>query len=74
MMTADQLRTTRERLGMTQGALADALELSREAVASWEQGRRPINKVTALAVEYLAQQIKTKKARNNKRKKEKYVS
>lgn len=40
MTTAEQIKSARSTLGMTQTELADALGVSWETVASWEQGKR----------------------------------
>lgn len=41
-MTADELRTARERMQLTQKQLAEELKTSPESVENWEQGRRGV--------------------------------
>ena len=41
-MTPDELRARRKALGMTQGELAQHLEVHWVTVQAWETGRRPI--------------------------------
>jgi len=38
-MTADEIRTLRKRLDLTQAELAQRIGLTREAVTQWETGR-----------------------------------
>jgi len=38
-ITAAEIRTIRDRLGMTQQGFADRIHVTREAVAQWETGR-----------------------------------
>ena len=52
-MTADEYKATRERLGMTQAALAVALDVSRKAINQREQGGT-ITREAAMALELLA--------------------
>ena len=52
-MTANEYKATRERLGMTQAALADALDVSRKAINQREQGGT-ITREAAMALELLA--------------------
>jgi DNA-binding XRE family transcriptional regulator len=56
-MTATQYKLTRERLGLTQGALADLLGVSRKTVNQREQNGT-ITREAAMALELL--EIKTK--------------
>jgi DNA-binding XRE family transcriptional regulator len=56
-MTSTEYKATRERLGMTQAALADALDVSRKAINQREQGGT-ITREAAMALELL--EIKTK--------------
>lgn len=41
-MTGEELRTRRERLGLSQSQLAVALHRSVDTIQNWEQGRRAI--------------------------------
>jgi DNA-binding XRE family transcriptional regulator len=41
-MNADELRRWRERLGLSQAQLAEALGLRADTISRWEQGRRQI--------------------------------
>jgi DNA-binding XRE family transcriptional regulator len=52
-MTADEYKATRERLGMTQAALALALDVSRKAINQRERGGT-ITREAAMALELLA--------------------
>lgn len=52
-MFAHEYKATRERLGMTQAALAVALDVSRKAINQREQGGT-ITKEAAMALELLA--------------------
>lgn len=52
-MSPSQLRAVREKLQLTQAQLADKLGLTRDAVASMEQGRRPIRPIVEIALEHL---------------------
>jgi len=51
-MTATEYKATRERLGMTQAALAVALDVSRKAINQREQGGT-ITREAAMALELL---------------------
>jgi DNA-binding transcriptional regulator YiaG len=52
-MTPQQVRTIRERLGLTQAQLAEALDVQPNTVARWERGELPISRVTEFALKYL---------------------
>lgn len=52
-MEAYQMKSARKVLGMTQKDLAEVLEVKEHTVASWENKRLPIRKVTQLAVLHL---------------------
>ena len=58
-MTTTQYKLTRERLGLTQGALAAALDVSRKAINQREQGGT-ITREAAMALELL--EIKPKQS------------
>lgn len=53
-MNPDQLRTIRERLGLTQSQLAERLQVSRITVTRWETGVITIDERTRLAIEHLS--------------------
>ncbi len=59
-MTGNELKRIRMKSGFSQEMLARMLEISVHTVASWECGRRPINKISEIAV---------KSVLNNRRKK-----
>ena len=52
-MSSAEYKATRERLGLTQAALADALDVSRKAINQREQGGT-ITREAAMALELLA--------------------
>jgi DNA-binding XRE family transcriptional regulator len=52
-MTSTEYKATRQRLGMTQAALAEALNVSRKAINQREQGGT-ITRESAMALELLA--------------------
>ena len=60
-MTPAQCKAVRKKLGTTQTELAKALGVTQVTVAYWETGKRPILKLTTLAIEHL-----TCKRRNGK--------
>lgn len=51
-MSSEEYKATRERLGMTQAALADALDVSRKAINQREAGGT-ITREAAMALELL---------------------
>ena len=53
LMTGEQLKQARERLGMTQSKLAEAIGMQTNSLAMIERGLRPVVKTTELAVKYL---------------------
>jgi DNA-binding XRE family transcriptional regulator len=53
-MTPEQFRSAREKLKLTQQELADKLEVHRVTVVDWERGKKPILKITQLALEHLS--------------------
>jgi len=59
-MTANEYKATRERLGMTQAALADALDVSRKTINQRESSGL-ITKEAAMALELLELQRKAKR-------------
>lgn len=52
-MTAKQLTALRAKHNITRDQLADKLGCSPESVKSWELDRRPIEKITALAIQHV---------------------
>lgn len=61
-MDPSTLKSIRDRLGMTQADLAEALSVSRVTVARWEIGTHRIPESVALAVQHL----KPKKGRKRR--------
>ena len=61
-MTRLQLKSLRERLGLTQKQLAEKLGVHWNSVARMEQGNRPITEATAKHTELLEQYEKLKKS------------
>lgn len=57
-MTADELRSIRAQLGLTQAELADRIGTTRNSVARWENERVPIREPIARLVEMLARSEK----------------
>jgi transcriptional regulator with XRE-family HTH domain len=55
-------------MGLSQAELARELGVSRAAVSRWESGKRAIDNVLALAMEYLAGKHKRRRAYGNKEK------
>lgn len=54
LLTPAALRALRTNLRLTQTALAGRLGMTRDAIAAMESGRRPITRVTELALEHLS--------------------
>jgi DNA-binding transcriptional regulator YiaG len=52
-MTADELRSARWRLQLTQRVLAERLGVSRRILQRWETGQRPVPPFIALAMSAL---------------------
>lgn len=48
-MTAEEFKTWRNQLDLTQQEAADALGATKRAVQMWEAGDRPISRTVALA-------------------------
>lgn len=65
-MSPAEYKATRERLGMTQAALADALDVSRKAINQREQGGT-ITREAAMALELLALRTTPKRRKGTKR-------
>jgi DNA-binding XRE family transcriptional regulator len=51
-----EIRKARQRLGVTQAQLAQALGVTARSVIAWEKGEVPISTVVALAIRHLLQQ------------------
>ncbi len=62
-MTGAELKEARERLGMTQAAMAEALGMQRNSVARMERGEQRIMRTTELAVKYLLLTMRKPKRR-----------
>ena len=60
-MTPAEIKAARQRLGLTQRGLADALRLAgsdrTRTVRSWEQGTRPISGPATVAIELLLEKL-----------------
>ena len=52
-MESYQLRSARHIMGMTQRELAENLQVREHTVASWENERLPIRRITQMAVLHL---------------------
>lgn len=55
-MTAKQFVAARNKLGLSQKAMAEALGMGThgwQAISGWENGKHPVPATTALAVKYL---------------------
>jgi DNA-binding transcriptional regulator YiaG len=53
-VTGREFRVIRLRIGLTQRKLAERLDVDRETVNAWENGRRKIPTMAQLAVRYLS--------------------
>ena len=53
-VTGRELRVIRLRIGLTQKTLSERLDVDRETVNAWENGRRKIPTMADLAVRYLS--------------------
>jgi len=62
-MTEAEIKKARQRLGMTQAGLAEALGMQRNSVARMERGEQPIMRTTELAVKYLLLTMRKTKRR-----------
>ena len=61
-MTAEQFKTLRARLGLTQAELAEKLGVERNTVNRWEMGLLPIQTITGLAMQHLQCMAKRRKS------------
>ena len=59
-MTGRELRVIRLRIGLTQKALAERLDVDRETVNAWENGRRSIPTMAELSMRYLSLEARGK--------------
>ena len=57
------MKRARERLGMTQAELAEALGMQRNSIVRIENGSQPILRTTELSVKYLLLTMKKTKGR-----------
>jgi transcriptional regulator with XRE-family HTH domain len=64
-MTREELKRARERLGMTQKELAEALGMQTNSVTRMEIGLQPIMRTTELAVKFLLS-VRNKKQKRRK--------
>ena len=62
-MSAHQIKTIRESLGMTQTQFADALGVQQTAVSHWEQGARRPSGSAEILIEMLRKQAPKKKSK-----------
>ena len=60
-LTPHQLRSARDRLGLTQAALAAKLGVSANTVARWERGEQPMPAMLILALFALRKKRKKEK-------------
>jgi DNA-binding transcriptional regulator YiaG len=58
VMTGRELRTIREKLSLTQAALADAIGVTSNTVARWERGEMTISEPAARLIEKIAEERK----------------
>ena len=54
-MQPEEFRELRENVGITQGAMADAIGMSRSAINAMEAGRAPIELRTELAARWIVE-------------------
>jgi transcriptional regulator with XRE-family HTH domain len=64
-MTREELKRARERLGMTQKELAEALGMQTNSITRMEIGLQPIMRTTELAVKFLLS-VRSKKQKRRK--------
>jgi DNA-binding transcriptional regulator YiaG len=62
-MTPADLKSRRERLGLTQAGLAAALKLSAKSLQNWEQSRRGIERFTAAWLDQELRRLESAPAR-----------
>lgn len=61
-ITVSALRRRRERLGLTQAQLAEAMGVTWNTVARWETGQRRIPKIASILLRYLESDPRIKAA------------
>jgi transcriptional regulator with XRE-family HTH domain len=62
-MTREQLRTIRDRMGLTQAELAEKLKVARNSVARMESGRMIITPPMALLISFVAREAGVERRR-----------
>lgn len=62
-MSAHEIKTVRESLGMTQTEFADALGVQQTAVSHWENGARRPSGSAEILIEMLKKQARPKKSK-----------
>jgi putative transcriptional regulator len=62
-MSAHEIKTVRESLGMTQTEFADALGVQQTAVSHWENGARRPSGSAEILIEMLRKQARPKKSK-----------
>jgi DNA-binding XRE family transcriptional regulator len=62
-MTREELKRARDRLGMTQKELAEALGMQTNSVTRMEMGIQPVMRTTELAIKYLLSAMSKKRKR-----------
>lgn len=63
-MTGRELRSIRQKLSLTQAALAEAIGVTSNTVARWERGEMGISEPAARLLEKLAEERKIAKREN----------
>jgi transcriptional regulator with XRE-family HTH domain len=63
IMTREQLRTIRDRMGLTQAGLAEKLKVARNSVARMESGRMIITPPMALLISFVAREAEVERGR-----------
>ncbi|MBI3800222.1 MAG: helix-turn-helix transcriptional regulator [Deltaproteobacteria bacterium] len=58
IMTRDELKALRARLGLTQYELAEKVGVARNTINRWEMGIRRIPEPVARLVDYLAKEVR----------------
>ena len=55
-MTAEEFKTARARLGLTQSGLAARTGLSIDTIRAYEQGKRPVSNIAATFITSIVEQ------------------